>query len=673
MNLAAPAGAAGSRTAANAQLDLTGQWLGPWAILGSAEHSQAPSPTPEPAVLPDPPAPLSAPARILALQRSVGNRGVVAMIQRLQPGDVPNPPEAGPDISSRAEEEAGIRAAATRRADARHLLPEEVDEVSSMFGLVPPAGTGEVLGPGTRKLLAAVGRLGKKNLAGPIAGYKRDPASEGGLPVFVSGDPENPEGRIAVTADGLLEVMKKVRTQPMGAKGKPAPPLVVTHQTRLLDLQGGETTFAANEDVANALFAQERRREERAVQERVLNVLKASDAKVAGGPADAGWTLGGLVTTVTSNEYFQVSYLNKKKGIQSELLKDVIAAMDTLRAEFEAFKAPTVAATPPGGAVPGHEAFARAFAEKLQPTLFLAASAAQAQLDQSTAAKAAADAEAASAKAALAALKARKGVPKAELDAHKQAVKEAAAKLSAADSAARAAKKEMADDTAHLAGLVEERDKFANTILWILDPSRTTEQRAAASAGSLCNVLSYFLYGKAVGVVPPDMDFRDYYLAEVKAARVRYYVGRDATGVFWGEGSRWWVEQRGLIRMEDPDYGLRKKGDPEIVPNPVTHASRRGELTAFLASDANVALTWQDLKTPIPQTPHHFLLIVKGPDGVWRNMDHVTTEWSRRGAMTEWDRVFRIETDRALNDAAKRKLAEKGTPVPESTPTQIFR
>jgi hypothetical protein len=652
------------------ELDLTGRGLGPWAILGTAEHSPAPSPSPEPAVLPDPPAPQSARERILALQRSVGNRGVAAMIQRLQPADVPNAQQPGGDISSRAEEEAAIYTAALRRANARRLLPEEVDEVATMQALDRPVGPGLVLGPGTRKLLAAVDGLGKKYRVGTTAGYKRDPASEGGLPVFVSGDPDNPDGRIAVTADGLLEVMKKTTTQPKGTKGKPAPPPVVTHETALLDLQGTRITFAAREDIAGAILAQERSKEERAVQERVLTVLKASDAQVAGGPADAGWTLGALVTAVTSNEYFQVSYLNKKKGIQSELLKDVIAAMDTLRAEFASFKAPTLAATTPGGSVPSHEAFARAFAEKLQPTLFLAASAAQSQLDLSTAAKAAADAEAASAKAALAVLKARKGVPKAEQDAHKQAVKEAATKYSAADSAAKAAKSEMGEDKARLAGLVQEREKFANTILWILDPAKTTEQRAAASAGSLCNVLSYFLYGKAVGVVPPDMDFRDYYLAEVKAARVRYYVGRDAVGVFWGEGSTWWVEQRDLIRMEDPDLKApRKEGDPPPVIDRMTHSTRRAELDAFLASGANVALTWQDLKNPMPREPHHFLLIVKGPDGVWRNLDHVTTDWRRRGAMTEWDRVFRIETDRRLIEEAKRKLAETGTPVP-ATPSR---
>jgi hypothetical protein len=144
--------------------------------------------------------------------------------------------------------------------------------------------------------------------------------------------------------------------------------------------------------------------------------------------------------------------------------------------------------------------------------------------------------------------------------------------------------------------------------------------------------------------------------------------------VFWGEGSLAWVAQRDLIRMEDPDYKIpAKRGDPPIVPEPVSHPSRRGELTAFLASGANVALTWQDFNSEKINDPHHFLLIVKGPDGVWRNMDHVTTEWRRRGAMTEWHRVFRIETDRRLIDEAKRKLAEQGTPVPESTPTQIFR
>jgi len=272
-----------------------------------------------------------------------------------------------------------------------------------------------------------------------------------------------------------------------------------------------------------------------------------------------------------------------------------------------------------------------------------------------SAALTAADAEAASAKDALATLKAEK-VAKADQPDHTAKVKAAQARKTAADKAATAARTLLKARKATLAGLVAERDKFATTIAWILDPEATTDDRAASTVGSLCNVLSFYLYGKAIGVVPADMDFKDYYLAEIEAGRIRYYKG-DKEGVFWGEGRPAWEKQRGLTSLEDTDGSVQALGD----------SSRRAELEAFLASDANVAITHQDLDHDPPVAPHHFMLIVKGPDGVWRNMDHTSSSFRRRGAITDWNRVFRIEVDAALIAQARARSAapaQAGAPAP---------
>ena len=53
---------------------------------------------------------------------------------------------------------------------------------------------------------------------------------------------------------------------------------------------------------------------------------------------------------------------------------------------------------------------------------------------------------------------------------------------------------------------------------------------------------------------------------------------------------------------------------------------------------------------------HHFMLIVKGPDSVWRNMDHTSSSFRRRAAITDWSRVFRVEADATLVAEAKAKL-----------------
>ena len=292
-----------------------------------------------------------------------------------------------------------------------------------------------------------------------------------------------------------------------------------------------------------------------------------------------------------------------------------MGAFDELRAEFEAWKPPA-----PEGTIPDHQALARAFAAKLQPTLFSTAAAAQAELDQATAALATAQAEAERRQgrgdgaqgqdgAQGRAGRAQRGAPgrpgeevRGRQGGHGRQVVVRAVPRRATGSAT-------------------ERDKFAATILWILDPTTTTEARASKTVGSLCNVLSFYLYGKAIGVVPADMDFKDYYLAEVKAGRIRYYKGTSSEGVFWGEGSTKWEQDRNLIRLQDSD------GDD--VAEAIGDPSRRAELEAFLASDHNVAITHQDLDNTPPVAPHHFMLIVKGPNGIWRNMDHTSSSFRR--------------------------------------------
>ncbi|MEO8689900.1 MAG: hypothetical protein ABI611_17010 [Solirubrobacteraceae bacterium] len=648
------------QTARHLRLAVGGRALRDWDIGATLEHIAAPPKCADSELRPvRPAAPGLSVAGILALQRSVGNRGVAQLlgragVQRLVPSAGPIAPalEPGGDTASHAEEAAGIAAAARRRADARRLLPEELQEVAELALLTRPQGPGLVLGRGTRKLLDAVDRLGS-NRAGAPSDYRRDPVSDGGLPSFVLGDPADPDGRITVTAAGLLEVTKTKRVPQKAKKGQTPPPPKVTRDTVLRDLQGAKVKLAEGAVAADVFLAQAQAEVESEAQETALGALRGSDTPVQGGAADA--TVGELVSEAASGVYTQRSTTGRGKDVrQSELAKKVMTAFDELRAEFEAFKPPIAVglATP----YPNHETLARAFAAKLQPTLFMTAAAAQAELDQATAALATADAAAAAAKAELAALKATKGVPSAERTAHAAAITAAQERKTAADKVVTAAKRAVRDRGGAKDALVAERDKFATTIAWILDPSKTTTERAAGTVGSLCNVLSFFLYGKAVGVVPAGTDFKDYYLTEVKAGRIRYYKGNSASGVFWGEGSTKWGADRNLIRLEDPDLAAWKPGDPKVVADAIGHPSRQAELRAFLASGANVAITHQDLDNTPPVAAHHFMLIVKDDDGVWRNVDHTSSSFRRRGAITDFNRVFRIDVDAGL--IAKARAAQ---------------
>jgi hypothetical protein len=85
--------------------------------------------------------------------------------------------------------------------------------------------------------------------------------------------------------------------------------------------------------------------------------------------------------------------------------------------------------------------------------------------------------------------------------------------------------------------------------------------------------------------------------------------------------------------------------------------TRREELEELLASDVNVAISHQDLANTPPVKAHHFLLIVKDDTGAWRNLDHTSTSYQRRGGLTDWGRVFRVDVDDAMIKAAKARLA----------------
>ena len=438
--------------------------------------------------------------------------------------------------------------------------------------LAPPQGPGLIVGAGTRKLLAAVERM-RARRAGAVSAYKRDPATEDGLPSWVVGDPADPDGRISVTADGLLEVTKTTREQPRAAKGKPPSPPKVTRVTALVDLQNTKIELKPDEHVEDRFLSESRRAVERELQARVLDTLSKSTTRVSDGETDAdNMTLGAFVKEVTSGTYTQVSYYGKGADKrQSELLKQVLAAFNQLR----------------------------------------------------------------------------KGVPKEEKAAHTAAIAAATERKRVADRAATAAQTVLNERKATLKPLADQRETFYRTIAWILDPAADPEKRASMSVGGLCNVITFFLYGKAVGVIPAETDFQDYYLAEVKAARIRYHKGDEHEGVLWGEGSLLWAQQRDLVRFEDPDLATNR----DAPQDPMTHPSRRAELDAFLRSGVNVALSHQDLQEPPKGEPHHFLFIVK-VDGVWRNMDHTASSFLRRGAMTDWNRVYRVEVDASLMRAA---------------------
>jgi hypothetical protein len=138
------------------------------------------------------------------------------------------------------------------------------------------------------------------------------------------------------------------------------------------------------------------------------------------------------------------------------------------------------------------------------------------------------------------------------------------------------------------------------------------------------------------------------------------------SGVYYGTSGNVWGEQRKMER----NY-LTEGKDTLDDKVPLADPRRREELEAFLASGVNVAVSHQDFAHTPPSSPHHFLLIVKDDRGAWRNMDHTSNSYQRRGGLTDWGRVYRVDADAAMQQAAAAQIkAARDAPAPEPPPAE---
>jgi hypothetical protein len=156
------------------------------------------------------------------------------------------------------------------------------------------------------------------------------------------------------------------------------------------------------------------------------------------------------------------------------------------------------------------------------------------------------------------------------------------------------------------------------------------------SVAKLCNVISYYFMLKTSGMYTGE--FHQFYIDLVKKGYLAITTdkkGLEFTGIANHIGS-WLVRE---------SYGLKLHTVDDL-----------------LRSNAKVAITGID-----GRPPKHFMLIVKGEDGIWRNMDHTSPSYERRGAPTNWNRVTTIvyfaksikEIKKGIEEKRKKLAAKK--------------
>jgi len=145
---------------------------------------------------------------------------------------------------------------------------------------------------------------------------------------------------------------------------------------------------------------------------------------------------------------------------------------------------------------------------------------------------------------------------------------------------------------------------------------------AGLSAAKGCNVISYYLYGRAIGKIPENLLFSDYFIGELRKGRISVEKGRltEIEAPYLGVGSGAWRAELGITK-------------PVVHKTiPVSAKSRKNKLREFLGSGVRLANSWQNPRGD--GKPNHFLLIAKDKNGVWRNMDHTYRSPERRGGYT---------------------------------------
>jgi hypothetical protein len=195
---------------------------------------------------------------------------------------------------------------------------------------------------------------------------------------------------------------------------------------------------------------------------------------------------------------------------------------------------------------------------------------------------------------------------------------------------------------------------------------RAEDLMAREAVPAMCNVISYYLYGQLIGKIPREKTFGEHVVEEMRRGNISSQITEtddpnartadnvkeivEVGGAFYGFGSGNWQERFGA-------QVLRAKV-------PITHPSRRKEFETFLNSGVRLAISHQDVKGN--GAPGHFHLIIKDKNGVWRNIDHTSVSFERRGGATNFNKVYAVVFDKAALEAASEmfdQLQKQGAPV----------
>jgi hypothetical protein len=167
----------------------------------------------------------------------------------------------------------------------------------------------------------------------------------------------------------------------------------------------------------------------------------------------------------------------------------------------------------------------------------------------------------------------------------------------------------------------------------------TEDKLTFDSVKAICNVLSYYLLGKVIGKVPPQVSFSQYFISELRKGHIGMDVaGPDIKGIYYGVGSM-------QIRTE---WGLQGVGDNK-------NKLKKEDIEGLNKSGVKVAIAHRF----IPST--HFYLIVKDSRNEWRNMDHSANpdDFERRGGLTNFNSISQVVFKPEATESELKAMSDK--------------
>ncbi len=184
---------------------------------------------------------------------------------------------------------------------------------------------------------------------------------------------------------------------------------------------------------------------------------------------------------------------------------------------------------------------------------------------------------------------------------------------------------------------INAKERVFNRVKKYISRRRNKARLAASAASELCNVITYNRIGVILG--KDKRSLKQFFQEELQKGNIGWNPQSKKVSLAYGLGSAEWRKNLQMARYRKEQYKkYREKDDLKVLPPKGVGFTSRDVLNE---NNAHVAISFQD--TNKSGSPNHFMLIARGEDGVWYNMDHTTHGDNRWLYPVAWANVHGVD------------------------------